>query len=300
MSPDEHGGSPREVASESVPLNAVTIEESDEARSIVTPDLRLRFRRVGDRWTHAIDIRPGPWLTVAEAVEWSAESPSAIASPTYQELHFQVDGDDVIAFTVGQSGSHHFSATFRVTFRAYRTRHFSMDSIVQDRSESRVAVDVADRCRSAHPGEARYWVPAYPILLHLPGPERRAYPEGFPAEWKSQLDTIVADRDARDRAEGYVIVEGLSRCLVWEARISGNYHVALEAAPEPAASLVSLLGGMSRNDLACIVPALGPSIGTSRFGYSWEHARVKAFERAPDADSDPLWSLAGCPDPRSL
>jgi hypothetical protein len=38
-------------------MGAVTIEESDDERSIVTPNCRLVFRQIGDRWTHGIEVR---------------------------------------------------------------------------------------------------------------------------------------------------------------------------------------------------------------------------------------------------
>ena len=85
----------------------IEIEEGDEEKSIVTPDLRLRFRWTGDRWTHTIALRVGPWKTVATAIEGSADDDLGVSRPTFQDLHLQRDGDEVVALTVGQSGPHH-------------------------------------------------------------------------------------------------------------------------------------------------------------------------------------------------
>lgn len=116
-------------------------EEGEDRRAIVAPHLRLVFRRRDDRWTHAIDIRgSGPWRTLAEVIEWDStrDDPTRVVSPVFQEVHFQRDGADGLALLVGQSGSHHFSASFRVLQDLDGTEY----------PRGRVEVDVADRCRA--------------------------------------------------------------------------------------------------------------------------------------------------------
>ena len=148
-------------------MSAVTIEEGDEERSIVTPDFRLRFRWLGDRWTYSIDLGPPPWRTIADVVEWSEADETDLIRPTIQEVHLHLEGEQAIGLAVGRAGDHHFSASFRVRYRAYRQRHFEMDSILQDRSESVIGIDIADRCRSSRTApEVRYRMNA-PVVGYL-------------------------------------------------------------------------------------------------------------------------------------
>jgi hypothetical protein len=258
-------------------VSAVVVEESEDVRSIVTPDLRLRFRRAGDRWTHAIDIRPGPWQTAADAVEWLADDPSQVPGPTYQELHFQRDRDGVVALAVGQAGSHHFSASFQVSYRSWRQAHFQLDDVLQDRSESRVEIDVADRCRSVRSAvEARYVVHKPPICSFLRDSQDGDGSADFSRDWRS--------------------------LVVWEANVKGNYDVVLRASPEPTASRISILEHQEQGPwLVRIAPGQPPITATSCFSYIWEHARVNAFHRPKDSGAKPpSWSLPGAIPPRSL
>jgi hypothetical protein len=186
-------------------------EEGQDERAIVAPHLRVVFRRAGNRWTHTVDIRgPGPWSTLAEAVEWdpTRADPTRVVSPVFQEVHFQRDGEDALALLVGQSGSHHFSASFRVL----------QDLDGAEYPRSRVEVDVADRCRSGltalastyrvdgavaglllGPGNASYvWEPncagSYDACLRmLPGvaiPARIALTEGHRG-WQAQVEAEI-------------------------------------------------------------------------------------------------------------
>ncbi|HEX8199640.1 MAG TPA: hypothetical protein VF590_04080 [Isosphaeraceae bacterium] len=257
-------------------MSAVVVEESEDVRSIVTPDLRLRFRRSGDRWSHAIDIRPGPWQTAASAVEWPADDPSGVPGPTYQELHFQRDRDGVVALAVGQAGSHHFSASFRVSYRSWRRVHFRRDDILQDRSESLVDIDVADRCRSVGSAvEARYVVHEPPIDTFLGDSRDGDASAGFSRDWRSSV--------------------------VWEANVEGNHDVFLRASREPSASRISILEHQEKGSwLVRIAPDQPPTTATSRFSYTWGHARVKAFHRPTDSGDEPPWNLPGAIPPTIL
>ena len=111
-------------------------EEADESRAIVAAGLRLEFRRLSDRWTHALDVDAATGRRrLAQAVEADADrdDPARVVSPTYQEIHIQADGPAIRVFLVGQSGPHHFSAVFTV--------EESAEGIV-------IEGDVADRCRA--------------------------------------------------------------------------------------------------------------------------------------------------------
>lgn len=123
--------------SEDVPAPFV-IEDKGDVRSIVGPGFALIFRRLGDRWTHSIEVartEGGPRETVATSLEWDADrdDPTRVASPVIQELQLQgIERGRRQALGIGMSGSHHFSAAFEVTGK---------DGNVS------LTVDIADRCR---------------------------------------------------------------------------------------------------------------------------------------------------------
>jgi hypothetical protein len=114
------------------------IVAEDDLRSISGPDFALVFRKLGDRWTHALEVSrslDGPRETIARAVEWDAErdDPERVASPIFQELQFQADTHgSPRAFLLGMSGRHHFSAVF---------------SLKDESTGVEIHVDLADRCR---------------------------------------------------------------------------------------------------------------------------------------------------------
>lgn len=257
-------------------MGVVTIEDGDEERSIVTPDLRLRFRWIGDRWTHAIDLRPGPWQTVAEAVEGTGLAPGQMIGPTYQDVHFQRDGGDVIALAVGQAGAHHYSASFRVRYRAYRKPHFDDANVLQDRSESRIEIDVADRCRtSTVPLEAHYLAYQPPISLLLGDSDDSESADGFSRRWKP--------------------------FLVWEVGVKDSYHVALTTPAMTPASRVAIVDRSNSGEWRVRIGTdQAASVGTGRLFYHWEHARVNAFKKPRDSPTDPPWSLVDAPSPSDL
>jgi hypothetical protein len=277
-------------------MGMVTIEESGDEKSIVTPDLRLRFVRLEDRWTHAIDLRPGPWQTVATAIEWSSEDDSSVIRPTYQEVHFQADGEVVTALAVGHAGSHHFSASFRVTFRAYRIPHFQMASILQDRSESRIEIDVADRTRSQENMEVCYQVRKAVASSLLIDPNYVSVPDPNDklAEIESHAQQLEFQRLEDERAEREGFVSGC-RSVSWEPAIPNQYDFAIFAAPKPSASRLILVEEPLSGDWQVKVTPAGPSNqGTVRFKYDWEFARVNVIELAVGSNPDPPWSLTGC------
>ncbi len=240
----------------------VTIDDGDEVRSIVTPELRLRFSRLGDRWTHAIDIRPGPWLLLSEAVEWvsAAEDPTRVVSPTYQELHLQKDGAAALALLVGQAGPHHFSASVRVTHRV--RPHRKPHDHGKEYSESLAEFDVADRCRTeVRALESSYLVYKPPVVTYLgDASDIEAAESGAPA-WRSRLvwETDTADND--DVSIGGSDDPGSDTRVAVSGRLpSGGWRV--KAAPRQ------------------IVPR-----GTNRIQYSWSHTRVMNRSSAAEETS---------------
>ena len=110
--------------------------ETPESRSITLPGLRLDFTWLEDRWTHALTVaRAGDGPSLVRAVEGDAERDDSarVVSPAYQQIHLHEEGGVPMVLLVGQSGPHHFSASFAV--------RSLLDAIA-------VEVDVADRCRA--------------------------------------------------------------------------------------------------------------------------------------------------------
>ena len=130
----------------------VLVTEGD-VRSIADRDLALVFERVGDRWTHTIEVSrcPGsPRETIARAVEWDADRDdhARVAGPVFQELQFQTDPEGrPHALLLGMSGRHHFSAAFALMP--------CEDGIL-------LSVDIADRCRD----EVKALGSTYTAFLH--------------------------------------------------------------------------------------------------------------------------------------
>jgi hypothetical protein len=153
----------------------IEIEETDETRTIVAQNVRLRFRWSGDRWSHAFEI--GPESSVfAESVEGNPDrdDQARVVSPTYQELHFQTDGPRAMALLVGRSGPHHFSAVFTV-------QEFEAEDADNGRRVV-VEIDLADRCRSPITAlAATYQVQAKPADLMSGDQECLIWRSGIPA-----------------------------------------------------------------------------------------------------------------------
>ena len=108
--------------------------DSPEDRALETSALRLTFRWTGDRWAHAIEVGPeGGRRVFAESIEADTDrdrvNDTGPISPTYQDLLFHEDADAKFALLVGQFGSHHYSAEFRLA------------------RDGDLRVDVADRTR---------------------------------------------------------------------------------------------------------------------------------------------------------
>ncbi len=232
----------------------IAIEESEGERSIVTPDLRLRFTWLGDRWTHAIDVGPGPWKVAAESVEWSSpEATPPEYGPTFQTVHFQEVENGVLALALGQAGPHHFSASFRVGRFVWEDQCLD-PRFPQKRSMSFVEVDVADRCRTPSGLlEARYEVGAREYLLHL--------------DVSSVDPPLTTERDV----------------IVWEIGVEDHYDVCLAGVKGPLlpTSYVSFLespGGQLPPWIVRANPAERSAGATNRLVYVWWHHRARMVD----------------------
>lgn len=100
---------------ESVGSNAVTLIESEDVRALETPLVRLEFRWDGTRWTHRL-TEPATGVPLASSIECvqGRDDPTRPASPSYQEVTLQIEGEHGLAMAVGKYGHLHFAATFRV------------------------------------------------------------------------------------------------------------------------------------------------------------------------------------------
>jgi hypothetical protein len=115
-------------------------DESDDRAVMSGPGLRLAFARVGDRWTHRLELPGEDEIEVARAVESDPERDSAarVVSPVYQEIqrHERAENPGLCLVSTGRLFQHHFSAALSLR-------------IDPDRPESLVLdIDVADRCRA--------------------------------------------------------------------------------------------------------------------------------------------------------
>lgn len=231
---------------------SVSIIETEDGPAIVTPELRLRFRRLGDRWTYAIDVGPphrpeDAWPTLAEPVEWesAAADPGRVVSPVYQEVQVQPDGAGALVLAVGQAGPHHFSAAIRVTHTwgppNHADRHYSHTS---------VEFDVADRCRAEVVAvECHYMVHDPPAVTHLGNSSDASSVEGFSRDW----------RDA----------------LVWETTTANDYDVLVQGLGDLVApSRVALVSRVGQRWRICVAPSKLNVSGTNRLRYVWAHTRV--------------------------
>jgi hypothetical protein len=235
----------------------IETEQGEDELSIKARELCLRFRRVADRWVHEIDVGPAPWKLAVESIDWQSASDSAF-SPTYQEIHFQRDGEAVIVFAVGQAGSHHYSATFRVSDRTWTQDHFRLENVIQERFVSRIDIDVADRClNQSGPVEARYLIKKPPAYLHLGDSEDRRFPSGFSPRWLPRL--------------------------LWEVEASHNYHLMIDASESGPVSQVSITDfDTERGWIIRAAPAEIIARGTTRFAYGWEHHRCRIWSKTED------------------
>ncbi len=183
-------------------------DDPEGGRSIVTARLILRFHRVGDRWTHAIELpagaeaapagepsapEPAARLPLVWAVEGdpARDDPARVVSPVYGTIQFSETPATAIRATLsGSCGPHDFEATFDVW-----------------ESDGGATVRVAVRHQTSHPIEATaatYWVDARSSdLIDADGESIRWAPLGegrgelnFHAEPPARVDLSEAGRRA--------------------------------------------------------------------------------------------------------
>lgn len=228
-------------------MSEVTIEESDDERSIVTRDFRLRFRWADDRWVHAIDLGPPPWQVFATAfTEPLSDGSSPRVSPTFQEIHFQEQGDAVVALAVGQVGAHHFSASFRVS-HGTQDASKSVGKIRASRTwQSRIAIDIADRRPNATEEPEFVYRLNSPAIRNLRGePRDDQSPERFVRDWRGHL--------------------------VWQVNGDTNCDASLFADEELPGTRVTIVEHDASRWLVKIGSESAPNEKTARLRYSWGH-----------------------------
>jgi hypothetical protein len=127
--------------------------EQDESHLCIVWGVGLLFLRKDDRWVHVVQATRPPFLSrplIVASHEWdeARDDPERVASPVFQELQLHRDADGrPHVLLLGMSGAHHFSADF----------------LCEDRDGmSRIAVDVAERCRRA---DASFHASTYDVDL---------------------------------------------------------------------------------------------------------------------------------------
>jgi hypothetical protein len=115
-------------------------EESDDRAVMSGPGLRLAFARLGDSWTHRLELPGANDREIACAVESDLErdSPARIVSPVYQEIHRheRALAPGLCLLLTGRLFQHHFSAAVSLRIDPDRPGGLVLD------------IDVADRCRT--------------------------------------------------------------------------------------------------------------------------------------------------------
>jgi hypothetical protein len=112
--------------------------EAEDRRTIAALGLRLTFFRVGERWSHSLEVGEGTGPILADGLAEVVESDpdrddrSRVVSPTYQDVQEHPLPGGIRLLLTGQSTPHHFSAV--VTAR-------------RDAAGVTIEFDVADRCR---------------------------------------------------------------------------------------------------------------------------------------------------------
>jgi hypothetical protein len=154
----------------------ILIHQSADHIVFQSPRLALAFQRDPEhaRWSHAVSLSDQADLSspIASSLEWHTESESAehdrVLSPVYQDLRVERQADgSAIVFALGKSGPHHFASTF----------HMTLGDQTQAHSETRIEIDVADRCST--PFE---WLAAT-YAIHAPA-SRLAWATDSGASWE--------------------------------------------------------------------------------------------------------------------
>lgn len=198
---------------------------NDDGSAIETETLRLAFSWDGQRWSHLLVIgQGGGRRSFADTFEQPIDGADAsrVVSPTFQELHVQEEPGAILALLVGTHGPHHFSASFRV-----------VEEDRDGRTATRVAVDVADRCRS-------------PVAA------------------------LASTYEVHDRRTS--IVDGGPSRIAWRALVGDDepFDVLLEPTA-PGASLAIQPGSAAAQHVQILAPPTDEP--TRRWSYAWTFAR---------------------------
>ena len=115
-------------------------QEGEDRAVMSGPGLRLAFARLGDRWTHFLELLQESGISLAQATESDPERDDArrVLSPLYQDIqrHEPVEGPGLCLLLTGRSFPHHFSAAVSLRGDPAQLGRLEID------------FDVADRCRA--------------------------------------------------------------------------------------------------------------------------------------------------------
>lgn len=93
----------------------LTLEESADRIQVATPNLRLAFEQIGDRWEHSISLKAPAfeWRNVLKSIE-GLPADSFPPSPAFQDLRLEKIDETTYEFQLlGQSGKNIYSAAVR-------------------------------------------------------------------------------------------------------------------------------------------------------------------------------------------
>lgn len=115
-------------------------QEGEDRVVLAGPGLRLAFVRVGEHWTHSLEVPRAPGILVVQAVASDPDRGGAerILSPLYQDIqrHEPAQGPGLCLLLTGRSFAHHFSAAVSLRGTAGPPAGLEFD------------IDIADRCRT--------------------------------------------------------------------------------------------------------------------------------------------------------
>jgi hypothetical protein len=166
------------VARES-PLD-LSWQEGDDRAVLSGLGLRLVFARVGDRWTHSLELSQGSSIALTQALESDPERDDArrVLSPLYQDIHRHepAKGSGLCLLLTGRSFPHHFSAVVSLRGDPRQPDWLEID------------FDVADRCRAPLESlAATYWVGVSSGALVDAKPSRIAWDPRGPYHGRLEL-----------------------------------------------------------------------------------------------------------------
>ncbi len=225
---------------------------NDDEQVIVLPELSVRFRRQGYRWTYAIEAGTDPCVTIAKPVEWdtAGDDPTRVISPVYQEIHFQGGGDE--ALLVGMAGSHYFSASVR---GSHSLKYVYEHGTVFGYAESEFEFDIASRCSTRTDViECNFEILIPPADYHFGNSKDAEASQGFVNDWRDSLVWLLPGGET-------------------------DLRLTLRGAVDPS-TRVALMDRTPRAWSARIAPEKLVTSGTNRIYYTWSLLRV--FEKGDE------------------